>query len=434
MSEPRKNNDSETRQNQRRTDGVDIHESIETLIPFTKIIKKQIQEFRKEFKKTYEQYLKFIENPQSRIQHQSSVQSENQSATPPTSKNEFGRKVRYSSFHKVGKIYDTTIKSLGDFMTTFTEDYRNLYSIAIKISSLKQEFKNLVTRYENRTDDLEVNQLYQINKKIDSIIEHHNKLVITYNAGIDHFIALQHNLSNGILVYESTTGKNFVLSKDNDLEEFKRLVETDEISQKRSPIYASFASRFKGDLQNSADKTVLMPVKPLKKDKWILQSPVEQDNDASEQTQQNAQNSEDPGPDNQEYQPSQQNTEFDDATEHHTDPSVPNNAINAKFASRFKDDLQNSADKTVLMPVRPLKNNNWILQSPVEQDNDASEQTQQIAQNSEDPGPDNQEHQPSRQNTEFDDATEHHMDPSVPNVELNNDVQQTSQEPTDPSP
>ncbi|XP_057341236.1 uncharacterized protein LOC130678185 [Microplitis mediator] len=434
MSEPRKDNDSETRQNRRRADGVDIHESIETLIPFTKIIKEQIQEFRKEFKETYEQYLKFIKIPQSRIQQQSSVQSENQSATPPESKNEFGRKVQYSSFHKVGKIYDTTIKSLGDFMTTFTEDSRNLYSIAIKISSLKQEFNNLVTRYENRTDDLEVNQLYQINKKIDSIIEHHNKLVITYNAEIDHFIALQHNLSNGILVYESTTGKNFVLSKDDDLEEFKRLVETDEISQKRSPIYASFASRFKDDLQNSADKTVLMPVKPLKKNKWILPSPVEQDNDASEQTQRNAQNSEDPGPDNQEYQPSQQNTEFNDATEHHTDPSVPNNAINATFASRFKDDLQNSADKTVLMPVRPLKNNNWTLQSAVEQDNDASEQTQHHAQNSEDHGPDNQEYQPSQQNTEFDDPTEHLMDTSVPNAELSSDVQQTYQEPMGTSP
>ncbi|KAG6558373.1 conserved uncharacterized protein 35a-like protein-13 [Microplitis demolitor] len=442
MSKPRTNNVSATHENQRRVNGVDIHESIETLIPFTDSIKVKIQEFRTQFKETYKQYLNLIENPQSRSRNQSSIRSGNQIATLAKSRNEFGRKVQYPSFHKVSRIYDTTMKSLGDFMTTFTEDSRDLYSIAIKISSLQQEFDNLVTRYYDRKDDLEVNQLYQINKKIDSIIENHNKLVITYNAGIEHFNALRHNLSNGILIYESTTGKNFVLSRDDDLEEFRRLVEIDEVLQKRSTIYATFASRFKDDLQHSADSTVLMPVRPLKKDNWILQSLEEQNNDASEQ---HTQNRENPGPFNQEYQTSRQNIEFDDVPEHHMDASVPNVEPSINIQQTYQEPIvtspptlnaqsnyepplprihhrQHHEEPTSSKPVEqmpssspnivkafhhPMKETTTI-NFVADKNRDDSQQDHPHTQNYNNPGTSNQVDQPSQQNTKIEEATDVH--------------------------
>ncbi|XP_057325833.1 uncharacterized protein LOC130667918 [Microplitis mediator] len=467
MSKPWTNTASTTRENQRRYNSVDIHESIESLIPFTDSIKAKIHEFRTQFKETYKQYLNLIENPQSQTRiystsggrGETNIQSGTQFTTLPKIRNESGRKVQYSSFHKVAKIYDTTIKSLSDFMTTFTADSRDLYSTAIQISSLQQEFDNLRSRNYDRRDDLEVNQLYQINKKIENIIENHNKLVINYNAGIEHFNALKQNLSNRILVYESPTGKNFVLSRDDELDEFRRLVEIDEVLKKRRPIYATFASRFKSDLQYSADSTVLMPVRPLKNDNWILQSLKEQNNDAS-------------GPTHQEHQPSRRNTEFDDAAKHHVDPSVPN-------VERGINVQQTSQEPMVISPPTPNTQSNYETPSPMthqrqhyeeaasskpedgplkrvpnlnpkivkdfqhprketttinyvaDKNPDDSQQPHPHTQNHNKPEPSNQVHQQSQQSTESEKAKGDDIDNSVLDVEPSIDVQQTYRQPMD---
>ncbi|KAG6558396.1 conserved uncharacterized protein 35a-like protein-5 [Microplitis demolitor] len=466
MSEPWTSTARTTRENLRRYNAVDIHESIELLISFTDSIKAKIHEFRTQFKETYKQYLNSIENPQSQTRNHSTlggrgetnIEPGNQFGTLSKSRNESGQKVQYPSFHKVAKIYDTTMKSLSDFMTIFIADSRDLYSIAIQISSLKQEYDNLLNRNYDRRDDLEANQLYQINKRIENIIENHNKLVINYNAGIEHFKALKHNLSNGILVYESSTGKNFVLSRDDELEEFRRLVETDEVLKKRSSIYATFASRFKSDLQYSADSTVLMPVRPLKKDNWILRSP-EQNNDAAR-------------PFSQEYQPSPENTEFDDAAEHHVDLSVPNveRGINVQQISQEPmvispptPNSQSNYETPSLMihqsqhyeeaarakpEDEPLKrtpnlNSNIIkhFQHPrkktatinyvADKNRDDSQQPHLHTQNHNQPETSNQVHQQSQQNTKSAKAKGDDIDHSVLNVEPSIDIQQTYQQPMD---
>ncbi|KAH0555443.1 hypothetical protein KQX54_018965 [Cotesia glomerata] len=86
-----------------------------------------------------------------------------------------------------------------------------------------------------------------------------------YNAVIVEFIKLKENLSSGLLLFPSLTGKKFAFSIDDELAEFQRLIDMDlsANSTNRANVYQRFTSKSKKDLQHISNSSTLMPVTQL---------------------------------------------------------------------------------------------------------------------------------------------------------------------------
>lgn len=243
----------------RKTD-IDIHESIMSLISFVNLIKTTIRKFRSDIKDKYNKYLNtYFENPTG-----AKSRDRDHTGLNRTTNHEYSSNL-FPSFRKITRIYDATMKSLFNFSKAFEYDTAKVTDIASKVNPLRTEYDILAKKFADHQDHLELNQLHQLNERFESVILNHNKLVSAYNAVIVEFIVLKENLSSGLLLFTSLTGKKFAFSIDDELAEFQRLIDMDlsANSTNRAHVYETFTSKFKKDLQHISNSSTLMPVTQL---------------------------------------------------------------------------------------------------------------------------------------------------------------------------
>ncbi|XP_074102022.1 uncharacterized protein LOC141529415 [Cotesia typhae] len=259
-------NSSNTIFNQKTTK-IHILKTIEPLSVFIKEVKIEIKKFREEFVAKYEDYLK-------RVTKGETVTENSLENVMNNANKEYFQKYQFPTHQKIGKLYDKTTKSLNGFIRILLKDYGKILSMATELNKLKSEHAQLAKKFTDHKDTYDVNQLYQLIRDIENVIEQHNKLVIEFNTGFEKFYALKLNLKNGILAYTSLNDKTITFSNESELAEFQRLIEADETLKKRFAISKSFADKLKTTLINAAEKTVLLPVIPLKEADWTIGSKV----------------------------------------------------------------------------------------------------------------------------------------------------------------
>ncbi|KAH0567613.1 hypothetical protein KQX54_011052 [Cotesia glomerata] len=246
---------------------IHILKTIEPLSSFIKEVKIKIKEFREEFVEKYELYLTQVSKGENKAKNPLDNVINN-------ANNEYFQKYQFPTHQKIGKLYDKTKKSLNGFIRILLKDYAKILSMATELNKLKSEHAQLAKKFTDHKDTYDANQLYQLIRDIENVIEQHNKLVTEFNTGFEKFYALKLNLSNGILAYTSLKNKTITFSNESELAEFQRLIEADETLKKRFAINKSFADKLKTTLVNSADKTVLLHVTPLKEADWTIGSEV----------------------------------------------------------------------------------------------------------------------------------------------------------------
>ncbi|XP_074096131.1 uncharacterized protein LOC141525511 [Cotesia typhae] len=243
----------------RKTD-IDIHESIMSLMSFVNLIKTTILKFRSDIKDKYNKYLTtYFENPT-----RANPRGRDDTRLNKTTNHEYSSNL-FPFFRKITGIYDATMKSLFNFLKAFDYDIAKVTDIASKIKALRTQYENLTKKFAKHQGHSKLNQLHQLNEKFESVILNHNKLVSVYNAVIVEFIVLKKNLTSGLLLFTSMTGKKFAFSIDDELAEFQRLIDIDlsANSTNRANVHETFTSKFKKDLQQISNSSTLMPVTQL---------------------------------------------------------------------------------------------------------------------------------------------------------------------------
>ncbi|KAH0555112.1 hypothetical protein KQX54_015318 [Cotesia glomerata] len=220
---------------------MDINESMAALISFFDNIKINISIFRREFTQAYESFTKEA------------------SASSTYQKNEIIR-TNDPKHSIVTDLYKFFMNLLTNFMTSFTQEYTETLLMAIDISNLKESYKDIYMRYSN-FDDMDIDHLYQLDRKVRRIIDRHNKLALKYNARIRHFETLRRNILNGTLVYNSVK-KRFAVSVSDKLIRFQQIIASD-VKFRRIPVNIGSVQQFPQAMENVASKFEFAEISPL---------------------------------------------------------------------------------------------------------------------------------------------------------------------------